>query len=190
MEELKGWRKRIGLTSLTSDHEIIIKHFIDSLSPMVLIPPSSFLVDLGSGAGFPGIPLKIAQPSTQVALIDSSLKKIHFQKHIIRRLNLTGIKSFHHRAENGPIKKLGINRGEIVISRALSKVERSILLAVPYLKEDGRLILMLGKNPFLKQIKKISISLGMEIEKTLPFQLPRLGHQRYLFSLIFKKKTD
>ena len=79
LEELKGWRKRIGLTSLTSDHDIIIKHFVDSLSSLTLIPSSSSLVDLGSGAGFPGIPLKIAQPSMEITLIDSSLKKIHFQ---------------------------------------------------------------------------------------------------------------
>ncbi len=187
LKELKIWRKNIGLTSLSSDQDIILKHFIDSLSPLLLIPSTSFVVDLGSGAGFPGLPLKIARPSLQLIMLDSSQKKIHFQKHIIRLLNLSGAKSFHHRVEKGPIEEIGIDRGDIVISRALSGVGKFIVWGVPYLKEEGRLILMLGKYLFLKEIKKISISFGMEIEKILPFQLPILGHKRHLISLVNKR---
>lgn len=185
LKEIKIWRKNIGLTALSSDRDIILKHFIDSLSPLLLIPSSSFLVDLGSGAGFPGLPLKIAQPSIELIMIDSSQKKIHFEKHIIRLLNLSGAKSICHRVENGPTDELFIDRADIVISRALSGVRNVILWGIPYLKEEGRLILMLGKNLILKDIRNISYLYGMEIEKILSFQLPILGHKRHLISLVY-----
>jgi 16S rRNA (guanine527-N7)-methyltransferase len=98
--ELKRWGSKTNITAIRDDLEIVIKHFVDSLSPLKYIPQGSSLLDIGSGGGFPGIPLKIANPSLDVTLLDSTLKKVNFQKHIIRLLHLNNIKAVHGRAED------------------------------------------------------------------------------------------
>jgi 16S rRNA (guanine527-N7)-methyltransferase len=139
--ELKAWNKKINLTSLEDDLDILIKHFIDSLLPLRFIPQCATLLDIGSGAGFPGIPLKIAAPSLQITLLDSTLKKVFFQRHIIRTLGLRGIEAVHGRAE-----ELGERGGaflyDVVISRALYSFVKLQQVGKGYLKQGGRLIVI------------------------------------------------
>ena len=100
LRELKAWNEKFNLTAIKEDREIVIKHFLDSLTPLRLIKPGSILLDIGSGAGFPGIPLKIVEPSLNITLIDSVNKKVTFMKHIIEELGLSGIEAIHTRAED------------------------------------------------------------------------------------------
>src|SRR5512139_249485 len=88
LRELLKWNQKINLTAIRTEQEIVLKHFLDSLSVYPYLQAPSFLVDLGSGAGFPGIPLKIVEPSFEMTLIDSVLKKVDFQRHMIRILGL------------------------------------------------------------------------------------------------------
>ncbi len=90
LKELLKWNQKINLTAIRSEKGIVLKHFLDSLSICPYLPKQASILDIGSGAGFPGIPLKMVRPSLKITLIDSVRKKIDFQKHLIRSLGLKG----------------------------------------------------------------------------------------------------
>lgn len=149
LKELIKWNQKINLTAIKSEKEIVIKHFIDSISVVPHLSQVSNLLDIGSGAGFPGIPIKIILPSIDITLIDSRLKKVDFQRHIIRKLGLKGIHTIHGRIEDkNIIAKFEVNF-EVAISRAFSNLENLLRFASPYLKKGGLLIAMKGR--FLKE---------------------------------------
>jgi 16S rRNA (guanine527-N7)-methyltransferase len=95
--ELLHWNKTINLTTITDPYEVAVKHFVDSLAPAELISPGANLLDIGSGGGFPGLPLKVVIPSLSITLVDASRKKVNFLKHVIRTLKLKGIEALHIR---------------------------------------------------------------------------------------------
>ena len=97
--ELLKWNQKTNLTAITDPVEVAVKHFLDSIVPVKIIPHQASLLDIGSGGGFPGIPLKISLPHLSVTLIDASRKKVSFLKHIIRILELGNIKALHIRSE-------------------------------------------------------------------------------------------
>jgi len=105
LRELLKWNQRINLTAAKTEEGIILKHFLDSISVHPYLPEYSPILDIGSGAGFPGIPLKMVKPSLEITLIDSVLKKVDFQKHIIRMLGLKGIEAIHGRAQDKEIRQ-------------------------------------------------------------------------------------
>ncbi|MFC1883090.1 16S rRNA (guanine(527)-N(7))-methyltransferase RsmG [Thermodesulfobacteriota bacterium] len=98
--ELLRWNQTINLTTLTDPCEVAVKHFVDSLAPAKLVSPGATLLDIGSGGGFPGIPLKVVIPTLSITLIDASRKKVTFLKHVIRTLKLEGIEALHIRAQD------------------------------------------------------------------------------------------
>src|SRR6266702_3016236 len=99
-QELLDWNTRINLTAITDPEEVLIKHFLDSLSLLLAYDkPQARLLDIGSGAGFPGLPLKIVRPAWRVTLLDSTNKKVTFMRHVIAELQLEGIAALHGRAE-------------------------------------------------------------------------------------------
>lgn len=142
-EELLQWNSRINLTAITDPFAIAVNHFLDSIAAAPYIPCSAKLLDIGSGGGFPGIPLKIIKPSLSVFSIDGSRKKISFQRQIIRLLNLTGIEAHHQRAET---YHQGWEMFDIVISRALTSLNQFIELAHPFLNSAGTIIALKGKH--------------------------------------------
>ncbi|WKZ32874.1 MAG: 16S rRNA (guanine(527)-N(7))-methyltransferase RsmG [Thermodesulfobacteriota bacterium] len=144
LRELKTWNKRINLTSIEDDREILIKHFLDSLTPARFLSGIKSVLDMGAGAGFPGIPLKIAMPDLQVTLLDSVLKKVSFMRHVIRTLGLNGIEAIHARAEANELKTRLAGSFDCVISRAFSELTAFSALALPYLKPNGMLLGMKG----------------------------------------------
>mgnify|MGYP001213518219 CR=1 FL=1 len=97
---LLEWNEKMNLTAIEDDREFIIKHFVDSLSIIPYLKNAGNLIDVGTGAGFPGLPVKIAQPSLDVVLLDSLEKRTAFLKHVIETLSLTGISAIHSRAED------------------------------------------------------------------------------------------
>ena len=142
--ELLKWNQKINLTAITDPVEVGIKHFLDSIVPVKIIPPNASLLDIGSGGGFPGIPLKISLPHLSVTLIDASRKKVSFLKHMIRILELENIEALHIRSE-AFAKAPGVAKSfEVVISRALSSMTSFVLTALPFLKKDGVIIAMKG----------------------------------------------
>ena len=145
LKELLKWNQKINLTAIRSEKGIVLKHFLDSLSVYPYIPKTCSLLDIGSGAGFPGIPLKITQPNLEMTLIDSVRKKVDFQRHIIRMLGLKGIEAIHGRVQDkGILQGLG-GRFDITLSRAFSDLRTLLILGFPFLKKGGRVIAMKGE---------------------------------------------
>jgi 16S rRNA (guanine527-N7)-methyltransferase len=140
--ELKKWNSKINLTAITKDKEIAVKHFIDSLTLAPYITACDCLLDIGSGAGLPVIPLKIIRPETAMVSVDAVAKKILFQRHVIRNLNLQHIEAIHSRIEE--LHKTHRGSFNIITSRAFTRLDRFISLASPLLAENGVLIAMKG----------------------------------------------
>jgi 16S rRNA (guanine527-N7)-methyltransferase len=187
LKELFKWNQKINLTAIRSEKGIILKHFVDAFSASPYLTQSLSLLDIGSGAGFPGIPLKIVKPYLEVTLIDSVRKKIDFQRHIIRMLGLRGIEAIHGRIQNKEILKSMTERFDAVISRAFSDLHTFLLLAFPFLKKGGILLAMKG------DLEKEEIHLfpkGEEtryrLQRTTSFLLPKSSFKRSI--LLFEKR--
>ncbi len=143
--ELIKWNQKINITTITDPIEVASNHFLDSLVPARVIPPEAAMLDIGSGGGFPGIPLKILLPKLSVTLIDASRKKVSFLKHVIRTLKLGNIEALHMRAQDLAVHPGYVNRYDVIISRALSSLEFFVRLALPLLADGGVIIAMKGK---------------------------------------------
>jgi 16S rRNA (guanine527-N7)-methyltransferase len=145
--ELLQWNEKTNLISENSSQEIISRHFLDSLTAWQFIQkPNARMIDVGCGAGFPGIPLKIALPSLELYLLESNRKKVSFLKHIIRLLNISTAHVLHDRAENIIQTDSWKEKFDIVISRATFKLDRLLALSEFFLAPEGRLIALKGPN--------------------------------------------
>jgi 16S rRNA (guanine527-N7)-methyltransferase len=142
--ELVKWNQKINLTTITNPLEVAVKHFLDSLPATRIIPMGATLLDIGSGGGFPGLPLKILMPSLSVTLIDASRKKVSFLKHVIRTLKLDNIEALHIRAEDLTSDPLYLNRFNVIISRAVSSLQLFCRLALPLLAKEGVMVALKG----------------------------------------------
>lgn len=183
--ELKGWNQKFNLTSLRNDRAIILDHFIDSLSVVPHLSPTGNLLDIGSGAGFPGLPIKIARPELAVTLIEAKRKKINFLKQVILLLNLSHITIVHGRIE----KVVSENQCcffDMVIARAFAKLETVLKLAHPLLRTGGQLIAMKGRegDKELKTARALISSLSMNVVKKVELQLPETDKKRGLFFIM------
>ncbi len=145
LQELLKWNRKINLTAIRSEKGIVLKHFLDSLSAHPYLPKHSSILDIGSGAGFPGIPLKIIQPTLEMTLIDSVRKKVDFQRHIIRTLGLKGVETIHGRVQDKEIYQSLGERFEVILSRAFSDLQTLLTLSFPFLREGGMVIAMKGE---------------------------------------------
>ncbi|MBI5563018.1 MAG: 16S rRNA (guanine(527)-N(7))-methyltransferase RsmG [Deltaproteobacteria bacterium] len=145
MKELKAWNRRINLTAIDDDSAIITRHFLDSLLPAPYLKDATTLLDIGAGAGFPGIPLKIAMPGLNVTLVDSVTKKVMFMRHVCRTLGLgKDIEAVSARVEDKAVlAKYGASF-DAVISRAFSGLGAFLEAAMPYVRPGGLIIAMKG----------------------------------------------
>jgi 16S rRNA (guanine527-N7)-methyltransferase len=146
IEELKKWNKRINLTSLTGDLEIGVKHFVDSLTAAPYMHGVQKVLDIGTGAGFPGLPLKIVSPSIELLLLESSQKKCFFLRHVVRGLQLEGVEIVHGRAQDREIRERYARFFDLVLYRALADLPTSLHLALPYVRKGGLIVGMRGKR--------------------------------------------
>jgi len=143
--ELARWNQKINITAITDPSEVAVKHFLDSLPAARFIPEDATLLDIGSGGGFPGLPLKVCMPSLSVTLIDASRKKVNFLKHAIRTLKLADIEALHVRAEDLADDPLYRHRFDVITSRALASLKLFCRLALPLLSDDGIIIALKGE---------------------------------------------
>jgi 16S rRNA (guanine527-N7)-methyltransferase len=145
--ELVAWNHSVNLTAITDPVEIAAKHFLDTLPLLPFLPTGSSVLDVGSGGGFPGIPLKVVRPDLHVMLIDATRKKVSFQKHIINTLGLEDIEARHVRAEDLERESRPESRRyDIIVSKAVSKLDVFLDLAIPLLRRPGTMIAMKGKS--------------------------------------------
>lgn len=189
VSELITWNKKTNLTAITDPAEIAEKHIIDSLIPLKFIPENASILDIGTGGGFPGIPLKILLPELNVTLIDSSRKKINFLKYVIRVLNLQNISAHQYRVEELANHTDFAGQFDVVISRAFTSLKKFLILAAPLIKPDGVIIAMKGKdvhkeldeleaiNPETNAYRINKQKLKLQIEK---YRLPTSGDDRSL----------
>jgi 16S rRNA (guanine527-N7)-methyltransferase len=176
-QELILWNKKINLTRITEREKVFIEHFLDSLIPERFIPSKSSLIDLGSGGGFPGLPLKIIRPDLSVTLVDSSLKKVLFLRYLVRLLNLRDIVVLQKQLERIDFSE---NCYDVCIGRAFASLENFLPLAVALKGPQGIVIAMKGPN-FLNELKAVEPQLprlGVSVKQLKKFVLPFTNKQR------------
>ena len=170
---LRDWNEKINLTAIIEEDEVIEKHFLDSVISCEFLPKKSKIIDLGSGAGFPGIPLKILREDLNITLVDSVNKKINFLNEVIKKLGLKNIKAYHTRIEDFAFKMENREKFDIVVSRAVSKLNTLCEYALPFLKINGFLIAYksVDVNNELTEAKNAIKILGGKLEevKNIPF---------------------
>ena len=189
LEELMRWNRKMNLTSIRRPFEIVVKHFLDSLAVSPYLSQGCSLLDIGSGAGFPCIVLKISDPSLKVISIDSSQKKLSFQKHLIRQLRLEGIDAVHaHLPDPGIADKLS-KSFDYALSRAFGSPGTLLRIARPFIKDTGIIIAMKGKIGAREALKDNEIArLNMRLQRVISFTLPFIDARRTL--LFFAPKES
>lgn len=187
MNLLIEWNKNINLTAITEPEEIIKKHFIDSLTISKNIKKDSSIIDVGTGAGFPGIPLKIVREDINVVLLDALNKRLNFLNEVIKENELKNIETVHFRAEEIGKNKKYREKYDIATSRAVAQLNILAEYLLPLVKIGGKCICMKGSNveEELKNSKKAITLLGGEIEKIEEFILPDSDIKRNV--IIIKK---
>jgi 16S rRNA (guanine527-N7)-methyltransferase len=143
-DELLRWNRTYNLTAITDPVEAIEKHLVDSLTLLPSLEEKNSLLDIGSGAGFPSLPLKIARPGMAVVSVDAVGKKIRFQKHVVRKLGLTGFTPWHGRAEDLPGQDVAATGFDLVVARAFASIPKLLELARFCLKPGGTIVAMKG----------------------------------------------
>ena len=146
MNLLIEWNKVMNLTGIVEPKEIITKHFIDSLTVLDKINEKDEIIDVGTGAGFPGIPIKIVYPNTKITLLDSLNKRINFLNEVINKLELKNIKTIHGRAEDYGKDKNYREKYDISIARAVAPLNILLEYLIPFVKINGKCICMKGSN--------------------------------------------
>lgn len=148
---LKEWNEKINLTAITEDEEIIKKHFIDSIKAFKFsgLRQSKRIIDVGTGAGLPGIPIKIVQPEIDIVLLDSLNKRVNFLNEVIRQLDLKNISAIHGRAEDFANESKYREKFDIAVSRAVANMAVLSELCIPYVRPNGYFLAL--KGPAVEQ---------------------------------------
>ena len=166
MQLLLEWNEKMNLTAITDPEEVIKKHFVDSITIKKYIKEKSSLIDVGTGAGFPGIPLKIVDKSIKLTLLDSLNKRINFLNEVIKKLNLKEVNTIHSRAEEYAKNKVRESY-DVAVSRAVADLPILLEYLMPYVKLNGICICMKGPKAQeeLERSKKAINILGGKLEK-------------------------
>ena len=191
MNLLIEWNKKINLTAITEPNEIILKHFVDSLTISKYISDGTRVVDVGTGAGFPGIPLKIYRQDIEITLLDSLQKRINFLDEVIRELNLEKIETIHSRVEDFGKDKRYREKFDIATSRAVANLATLSEYLLPLVKVGGKVISMKGSliEEELENSKNAIKILGGKIEKVDEFNLPNSDISRNIVLIDKIKET-
>ena len=171
---LLEWNEKINLTAITDENDIITKHFVDSLYCLKYIKDGDKIIDVGTGAGFPGIPIKIVSHETEITLLDSLNKRIIYLQDVIDKLGLEKIKAIHGRAEEFGIKPEFREKYDIVTARAVANMKTLSEYCIPFIKVGGKFICMKGSDykEELEEAKSHIETLGGEIAEINEVILP------------------
>jgi 16S rRNA (guanine527-N7)-methyltransferase len=185
---LREYNEKVNLTAITDPEEIAVKHFLDSVLPLTFLPEDAEnLLDVGSGAGFPGVPMAIMNPKTKVTLLEANGKKITFLNELIAKLELQNVKIIQARSEdlaNGPLRE----SFEIVTARAFAPFAQLAEYTMPYVKPGGNLLVMKGSSESYEDGASAIEELGGDLEDYIEYTLPN-GDTRRLFIIEKISKT-
>ncbi|MCT1901745.1 16S rRNA (guanine(527)-N(7))-methyltransferase RsmG [Oceanobacillus sojae] len=192
-KELVEWNEKINLTAITEEEEVYEKHFYDCITAAFYTDMTQELsiCDIGAGAGFPSIPLKICFPHLKVTIIDSLKKRITFLNHLANKLELTNVAFYHDRAENAGKNEVFREQYDLVTARAVARMSVLSELCLPFVKKGGYFIAMKGSQA-KEELKagKASIELlGGEVESIDTFSLPQDTGERSIIKVAKKRKT-
>lgn len=181
---LKEWNEKIDLTNIIEEEDVYIKHFLDCLT-LFKIPEfykKKSLVDIGTGAGFPGIPLKLANKDLDITLLDSLNKRLIFLDETIRELQLTNIRTIHSRGEDAGQNEKFREKFDIACSRAVSRLNKLVEVTLPLVKVGGIFVAMKGKNvqEEVEEAKRGIETLGGKIRNIIEFNLTAGDNERAL----------
>ncbi|MBM7572524.1 16S rRNA (guanine(527)-N(7))-methyltransferase RsmG [Aquibacillus albus] len=191
-DTLVEWNEKMNLTAITNKEEVYIKHFFDSLTAAFYFDFTKDikLCDVGAGAGFPSIPLKICFPNLKITIVDSLKKRITFLNHLASELDLTDVAFYHDRAELFGQKESYRNNFDVVMARAVARLSVLSELCLPLCQTNGTFIAMKGPNldEELRASKSAMELLGGELEKVYTFDLPEDNGERNI-AIINKKRN-
>jgi len=192
-EMLVTWNEKMNLTAITEYEEVMKKHFIDSISLIKAydVSQNKRLIDVGTGAGFPGLALKIAYPNLQVTLLDSLQKRVQFLDAVIEELHLEGIETFHGRAEDYAKKPEFREQFDLSVSRAVANLSTLTEYCLPFVKIGGKFISYKSEKISEEQdaAKNAIEILGGKVSGQISFQLPQSDIYRNLFVIEKVKST-
>ena len=192
-ELLVEWNKKINLTAITEKKEVYLKHFYDSIAPILqgrIKNQNIKLLDIGAGAGFPSLPMKILYPALDVTVIDSLNKRILFLNHLADELGLEKVHFYHGRAEDFAQDKDFRAQFDIVTARAVARMQILAELTIPFLKVGGRLLALKATNApeELTEANDALKLLFSKVKENSSYQLPN-GDPRYITIVDKKKET-
>lgn len=192
MQILIEWNEKMNLTAITEEKEIIIKHFIDSLTIYKYLSNEKSIIDVGTGAGFPGIPIKILKPEMEIVLLDSLNKRVKFLEEVINKLELKNIVAVHGRAEDFGKNINYREKFDVVTSRAVANLPTLLEYLAPFVKVNKKCICMKGQDveEELKKAKKAIDLFGLKVQEMDTFLLPRTDMRRNLVVLDKVKSLD
>ncbi|MFD1040313.1 16S rRNA (guanine(527)-N(7))-methyltransferase RsmG [Virgibacillus byunsanensis] len=190
---LVEWNEKINLTAITSEEDVYLKHFYDCISAAFYYDFSEELTicDVGAGAGFPSIPLKICYPDLRVTIVDSLQKRIGFLNHLASKLDLQGVAFYHDRAENFGNNHDFRESYDVVTARAVARMSVLSELCLPLVKKNGVFIAMKGSqtDEELQDAKPAIEILGGELRTVHTFSLPEENSERTIVQIDKRRKT-
>lgn len=181
------WNKKFNLTTITAQTDVIIKHFLDSVLAVDNIEQNARVIDLGTGAGFPGIPLRIMRDDIDLCLVDSLQKRTLFLKELVETLELENVLIIHARSEDLAYKKLHREAYNHCVSRAVAKLNTLLEYCTPFIKKGGTVIAYKAKNAEeeIVNAQNAARTLNVSIEAQLSYDIEEINSERVI--VIYKK---
>lgn len=188
---LLAWNEKVNLTAITAPQEVAVKHVVDSLScyDEKIFPAAVSVVDVGTGAGFPGLPLKIYRPGIRLTLLDSLNKRLNFLREVVERLGFTGVEIVHARAEEAGRMKDHRDRYMVATSRAVARLNALAELCLPFVAVGGHFVALKGAQyrEELDEAGRAIAALGGQVAEVRPVRLPGLDDSR---AVIYIRKVS
>ncbi|SKA14209.1 16S rRNA m(7)G-527 methyltransferase [Pilibacter termitis] len=191
---LVEWNEKMNLTAITEESEVYLKHFVDSLEPLLrhfVENKPIRLVDVGAGAGFPSVPMKILAPNIQLTIVDSLNKRITFLTELAKKLELEQVQFVHARAEDFGQDKKFREQFDLVVARAVARMSVLSELCLPLAKKGGKFIALKASKSEeeLQEAKKAIATLGGKLGKIEQYNLATTNEQRTIIEIEKRKET-